>query len=117
MCFLSLVYSHVFFAALIQTFRVMDTISWIEVMEVRDAMASALESESVEAMSSVDWSVDGKWVAVGSAGGGVHVLGTTAWHLLAPSLGHLSFAGQPKADTNPATKLNEEDALSETNSS
>ena len=63
-------------------------------MEVRDAMASALESESVEAMSSVDWSVDGKWVAVGSAGGGIHVLDTTAWHLLAPSLNHSSLTDQ-----------------------
>ena len=75
----------------LQTFRVMDTISWAEVTEVRDAMSPALDSRSVSSMCGVDWSVDGKWVAVGSAGGGIHVLGTSSWHLLAPSLDNLSF--------------------------
>lgn len=69
----------------------MDTISWVEVMEVRDAMASVLDSTSSfsETMCCVDWSVDGKWVVVGSTGGGIHVLSTSAWQLLAPSLDHL----------------------------
>ena len=78
-----------------QTLRVMDTISWVEVMEVREAISSVLESPSVHAMSSIDWSVDGKWAAVGSTGGGIHVLSTSAWELLAPSLDHLSLTAQP----------------------
>jgi hypothetical protein len=65
---------------------------------VQDAVASVVDSKNIQAMRSIDWSVDGKWVAVGSTGGGIHVLGTAAWELLAPSLDStLSLTAQSKA--------------------
>jgi hypothetical protein len=72
----------------------MDTITWVEVNEIHEAISSVFEAESSQAVSSIDWSVDGKWVALGSTGGGIHVLGTSGWQLLAPSLDRLSLASQ-----------------------
>jgi hypothetical protein len=72
----------------------MDTITWVEVNEIHEAVSSVFEAESSQAVSSIDWSIDGKWVALGSTGGGIHVLGTSGWQLLAPSLDRLSLSCQ-----------------------
>jgi hypothetical protein len=70
----------------------MDTITWVEVGEIHGALSSVFETGSSKALSCIDWSIDGKWVALGSTGGGIHVLSTSGWQLLAPSLDGLSLS-------------------------
>lgn len=81
----------------------MDTITWVEIDEIHDAMTSMFDKDKSNAISSIDWSTDGKWVALGSRGGGIHVLGTSGWELLAPSLDRLSLSASTKLTTTTST--------------
>ena len=56
-----------------------DTLSWAEVNEVTNSVFG------VEDISSIDWSVDGNWIAYGSSKGCVLVINSHDWKLLAPS--------------------------------
>lgn len=75
-----------------KTCRIMDTITWVEVSEVHGALSSVFASGRGK-IACLDWSIDGNWVALGSTGGGIHVLGSSGWQLLAPSLDGLSLNG------------------------
>ena len=68
----------------------------MEVTEIRDAVSSLFSTGTSKALSCIDWSKDGKWVALGSKGGGIHVLSTSGWQLLAPSLDGLRLS--PSSD-------------------
>jgi hypothetical protein len=72
----------------------MDTITWVEVSEIQEAVSSVFQTETSQAVSTIDWSIDGKWVALGSTGGGIHVLSTSGWQLLSPSLDRLTLSTQ-----------------------
>ena len=52
------------------------------------------------AISCTDWSVDGKWVALGSAGGGIQVLGAAGWQLLVPSQDRLTLSSDQDVETS-----------------
>lgn len=83
---------HLAIAGTNQTCRIIDTITWLEVSEAQTATSRIFQNEKTAEIASIDWSVDGNWVALGSHGGGTHVLGTSGWQLLAPSLDHLTLS-------------------------
>lgn len=68
------------------TFRMIDTVTWSEVVEVEIAVDKFLDNDSsVGGISSVDWSLDGAWIALGTLGRGIHTLRADSWQLLIPS--------------------------------
>lgn len=52
------------------------------------------EGSTTNAISSIDWSVDGNWAALGTVGGGIYVIGTNGWHLLVPSKDRLTLSSE-----------------------
>lgn len=74
---------YVAFAGSDNVFCVQDTITWVALNEVKDAHSSIFP-ENVHTVSCIDWSLDSKWVAIGGAGSGIHVLSTSNWKLLDP---------------------------------
>jgi hypothetical protein len=75
-----------------QACKIIDTVSWAEVHEIHDVVSSLFAVGSTDGISSVDWSVDGKWIALGTTGGGIHVLNSSDWQLLAPSFDRVNLA-------------------------
>ena len=71
--------------------RVIDTITWTEVTDAQTATARIFQDDSTNAVSSIDWSVDGNWAALGSTGGGIYVFATSDWRLLVPSMDQITF--------------------------
>jgi WD40 repeat protein len=86
-----------------KTCRVIDTITWTDVSDVQVATCPIFQDNATDAVSTIDWSVDGKWVALGSAGGGIHVLGTVGWQLLAPSQDRLKLSADAAIPNSSAT--------------
>eukprot|EP00934_Nitzschia_sp_Nitz4_P005373 Nitzschia sp. Nitz4//scaffold14_size191712//125738//128560//NITZ4_001737-RA/size191712-snap-gene-0.139-mRNA-1//1//CDS//3329536969//5363//frame0 len=64
------------------TLQVIDTITWTEVTEIKKATDALFEQESTSAVASIEWSLDGKWVVLGTTGGGIRIVGTSGWRLL-----------------------------------
>ncbi len=79
--------------------RVIDTITWTDVTEVQKATARIFQDDATSAVSCIDWSVDGNWAALGSAGGGIYVIGTVGWQLLMPSKHHLTLSSDSISPT------------------
>ena len=71
--------------------RVIDTITWTEVADAQKATARIFQDDSTNAVSSIDWSVDGSWAALGSTGGGIYVIATSDWRLLVPSMDQITM--------------------------
>ncbi|KAG7357125.1 anaphase-promoting complex subunit 11 RING-H2 finger-domain containing protein [Nitzschia inconspicua] len=66
-----------------QCLQVCDTITWVEVSEVKQELPAIFVSQN-SVVTSLDWSLDCKWMAIGCFGSGVHVLNTSNWKLLSP---------------------------------
>jgi WD40 repeat protein len=78
------------FAGSEESFHVFDTISWVSMNEVKQTLpAIFLDRRSY--VTSLDWSMDCKWIAIGSYGSGIHVLSTSNWKLMGPLTDGLSF--------------------------
>ena len=75
-----------------QACKIIDTVSWAEVHEIHDVVSSLFTVDSTDGISSVDWSVDGKWIALGTTGGGIHVVDSSDWKLLTPSFDRVNLA-------------------------
>jgi WD40 repeat protein len=73
------------------SFQVYDTISWVAMNEVKQALAST-PSGRPATVACLDWSLDCRWMAVGSMGSGIIVLSTTDWKRLGPSSDGLSLS-------------------------
>ena len=81
------------FAGMNKTCRIIETATWTEAEEVQEATNGIFELDlAVSAVSSVDWSLDGEWIALGTVGGGIHALGTAAWQHMVPSSDRLSIS-------------------------
>lgn len=81
--------------------RVIDTITWTEVTDAQKSTARIFQDVSTNAVSSIDWSVDGNWVALGSSGGGIYVMATSDWRLVVPSMDDIVTF--PQEESTPAT--------------
>ena len=73
------------------SFQVYDTISWVPVKEVKHSFATLPSNDRPSAISCIDWSLDCKWMALGSIGSGIMVLNTTDWRPLGPSTDGMSL--------------------------
>lgn len=71
--------------------RVIDTITWTEVADAHKATSRIFHDDSTNSVSSIDWSVDGNWAALGSTGGGIYVIAVSDWRLLVPSMDHVTL--------------------------
>jgi WD40 repeat protein len=85
------------FAGSEENFHVCDTISWVSINEVKKALTAIFLDRSY--VTSLDWSMDCKWMAIGSFGSGIHVLSTSDWKLMGPStdglsLGYLNYTSE-----------------------
>jgi WD40 repeat protein len=72
---------YVAFAGTDRVLCVQDTITWVALNEVKESHSSIF-SESVESVACIDWSIDSKWMAIGGAGSGIHIMCTSDWKLL-----------------------------------
>jgi WD40 repeat protein len=72
------------FAGSNECLEVCDTITWVGMHEVKQALPTIFASKK-SSVTSLDWSIDCKWMAIGSFGSGIHVLNTSNWKLLGPS--------------------------------
>lgn len=82
---------YLFLAGSHELCRVIDTITWTEVTDAQKATARIFQDDSTNAVSSIDWSVDGNWAALGSTGGGIYVIATSDWKLLVPAMDHVTL--------------------------
>jgi WD40 repeat protein len=83
---------YVAFAGSDRVLCVHDTITWVALNEVKDTHSSIFINK-VDSVSSIDWSVDSKWVSIGASGSGLHVMSTSTWKLLEPSANGLNSDG------------------------
>lgn len=85
---------YLIFAGSNRTCRIIDTITWTEVVEVKNATDQIFENTDAltDAISQLDWSLDGKWIALGTIDGGIYALGTSKWQLLVPSKDRLALS-------------------------
>lgn len=66
-----------------QLCRIIDTVSWADVDEVSESLADIFSCDTGSgAITSLSWSVDGKWIALGNSQGGIHVLKSGDWDLI-----------------------------------
>jgi len=69
----------------LQTYKILDTITWVEVNEVSNSLDTLFDPDNcTDTAKSIDWSIDGKWVAMGTASGGIHVMPTQKWQSISP---------------------------------
>ena len=78
------------------SFQVYDTISWVAMREVKHSLLT-LPSGPPLAISSIDWSLDCKWMAIGSIGSGIVVLNTSDWKRLGPSSDGLTLSSSTRS--------------------
>jgi hypothetical protein len=78
------------FAGSEECFQLCDTISWVNMNEVKQALP-AIFVDRRSSVTSLDWSLDSKWMAIGTFGSGIHVLNTSDWKMMGPSTDGLSL--------------------------
>ena len=84
---------YLIFAGTNETCRIIETDTWTEVKGVEAATNRIFEQElAVSTISTVDWSLDGAWIALGTVGGGIHALRTETWQLMVPSTDRLALS-------------------------
>ncbi len=86
---------YVAFAGSDRVLCVYDTITWVALNEVKETHSSIFV-ENVHSVACVDWSLESKWVAIGAVGSGLHVMSTSTWKLLGPSMNGLNLESGDK---------------------
>jgi hypothetical protein len=70
-----------------QTFRVINTLTGNDDYEIHKAISKVFKTDSKSNITCVDFSIDGRFIALGNSRVGVKVLGTADWQAVGPSSG------------------------------
>ena len=73
-----------------KNFRIYDTTTWEIIKDFKESQPKIFTNQ-VDTISCLDWSLDSKWVAIGGAGSGIHLLNTSDWILMGPSTDGLTL--------------------------